>query len=159
MRIAAAGLILVAAGAFAAPERKLDLNAFFSGRTHADNDLKIVFHRSSKLIVDSVGRQQGKEFVLIDTVHEGNKPVRIRKWVTHEVAPDHITGTLSDATGPVDIVVSGDSATIRYMMVGGLNVVEQMRLQTDGRTLSNHVEARKFGIEFAHVDGTIRKID
>lgn len=160
MRIAAAGLILAAAGAFAAPEQpRLDLNEFFSGRTHADNDLKIVFHRSSKLIVDSVGRKQGRDFVLIDTVHEGDKPVRTRKWVTHEVAPGHITGTLSDATGPVDIVVSGDSAIIRYVMAGGLNIVEQLRLQPDGRSLSNHVEARKFGIQFAHVDGTIRKVD
>ena len=160
MKIAAAGLILMAAGASAAPERpRLDLNQFFTGRTHADNELKIVFHRSSKLIVDSVGRQEGKEFVLIDTVHEGDKPVRTRKWVTREVAPGHISGTLSDAIGPVDIVVSGDSAVIRYVMTGGLNIVEQMKLQPDGRTLSNHVEARKFGLQFAHVDGMIRKLD
>lgn len=157
---AAAASFLALAGAAPAPERpRLDLNEFFAGRTHADNDLKIVFHRTTKLIVDSVGRREGKEFVLVDTVHEGDKPVRTRKWITHEVAPGRIGGTLSDATGPVDIIVSGDTATIRYVMQGGLNIVEQMQLRADGRTLSNHVEARKFGLQFAHVDGTIRKLD
>ena len=160
MRIAcAAAILLTLVGAAPAPERRLDLNEFFAGRTHADNDLKIVFHRTSKLIVDSVGRREGKEFVLVDTVHEGDKPVRTRKWITHEVAPGHVSGTLSDAVGPVDIVVSGDTATIRYVMQGGLNIVERMQLLADGRSLSNHVEARKFGLQFAHVDGTIRKLD
>jgi hypothetical protein len=34
-----------------------------------------------------------------------------------------------------------------------------MKLQPDGRTLSNNVDARKFGMRFARVDGTIRKLD
>ena len=40
----------------------------------------------------------------------------------------------------------------------GIHYLE-MELQADGRTLSNHVVARKFGLTFAHVDGTIRKLD
>ncbi|MEA3058101.1 MAG: hypothetical protein QOF34_916, partial [Sphingomonadales bacterium] len=90
---------------------------------------------------------------------EGDKPVRTRKWVMRPAGPNHFSGTLTDATGPVDIVVSGDTATVRYTMTGGLSVVQQMRLQADGRTLSNHVDARKFGLKFARVDGTIRKLD
>jgi hypothetical protein len=86
--------------------------------------------------------------------------VRTRKWVMHPAGPNHFTGTLSDATGPVDLVVNGNSATVRYIMTDGrLSVVQQMRLQGDGRTLSNHVVAKKFGVTFAHVDGTIRKLD
>lgn len=157
--IAAAIALAASSAPAAAPSRQLDLDAFFTGRTHADNDLKIVFHRTTKLIVDSVGHRQGKEFILVDTVHEGDKPVRMRKWVTHQVAPGRYAGTLSDATGPVDIIVSGDSATVRYKMKGGLDVVQQMTLQGDGRALSNHVVAKKFGLTFAHVDGTIRKLD
>ena len=161
MKLAAAAIVLLAGTASAAPEApKLDLTAFFAGRSHADNVLKIVFHGPAKLIVDSVGGKGDRgDFVLVDTVHEGDKPVRTRKWVMQPAGPNHFTGTLSDATGPVDIIVSGDSATIRYTMKGGLNVVQEMRLQADGRTLSNHVEARKFGLKFAHVDGTIRKLD
>ena len=161
LRAALAATALAATQAVGAPPRQrgFDIAAFFTGRTHADNDLKIVFHRTSKLVVDSVGRMEGTQFVQVDTVHEADKPVRMRKWVTHEVAPGHYAGTLSDAVGPVDIVVRGDTATIRYTMKGGLDVFEQLRLQPDGRSLSNHVDARKFGLRFATVEGTIRKLD
>jgi hypothetical protein len=144
---------------FAAIALALDLTAFFTGRTHTENQLKIVFSSPVPLIVDSVGRIEDKEFVLVDTVHEGYKPVRMRKWVTHEVGPGHYAGTLSDAAGPVDIVVRGDKATIRYTMKGGLRIEQVMQLQPGGRTLTNHVIARKFGLKFAHVDGTVRKVD
>ena len=78
----------------------------------------------------------------------------------HAVGSGHFTGSLSDAKGPVDVVVVGDSATIRYTMKdGGLQVVQRVQLQPDGRTLSNHVDARKFGMRFATVEGTIRKLD
>jgi hypothetical protein len=156
-----AAAFLLAASTLGAPAepRTLDMHAFFTGRTHADNNLHIIFHRATKLIVDSVGHREGDQFILIDTVHEGYKPVRTRKWVTHEVGPGHFTGTLSDATGPVDIRVSGDSATVRYTMNGGLQITQVMKLQPDGRTLSNNVDARKFGMRFARVDGTIRKLD
>ena len=162
MKLAAAALIAVLAGTASAEPQdpKLDLTAFFAGRSHADNVLKIVFQSPTKLIVDSVGGKGDRgDFVLIDTVHEGDKPVRTRKWVMQPAGPNHFTGSLSDAVGPVDIVVSGDDATIRYTMKGGLNVVQRMHLLPDGRTLSNHVDARKFGLKFAHVDGTIRKLD
>ena len=57
-------------------------------------------------------------------------------------------------------LVDGDTATISYMMKdGGLKIVQQIQLQADGKTLSNHVIAKKFGLKFAHVDGTIRKLD
>jgi hypothetical protein len=160
VKLLAAAFLLAASTAGAPTEpRTLDMHAFFTGRTHADNNLHIIFHRATKLIVDSVGHREGDQFILIDTVHEGDKPVRTRKWVTHEVGPRHFTGTLSDATGPVDIRVSGDSATIRYIMNGGLQITQVMKLQPDGRTLSNNVDARKFGMRFARVDGTIRKLD
>jgi hypothetical protein len=156
MKILATALLLAAA---APANRPLDMAAFFDGRTHADNDLKVVFQQPHKLIVDSVGHREGSQFIQIDTVHEEGKPVRTRKWVTHEITPGHYGGTLSDATGPVDIQVNGNTATIRYTMQGGLNVIETMQLQPDGRTLSNNVIARKFGLKFATVQGYIRKMD
>jgi hypothetical protein len=45
------------------------------------------------------------------------------------------------------------------MRDGGLKIMQQLRLQGDGRTLTNHVIARKYGIKFATVDGAIRKLD
>ena len=140
---------------------KLDMTAFFTGKSHADNVIRIAFHGPHKLIVDSIGgRNKEGEFVLIDTVREEGKPVRTRTWVMHPVGEGHFTGVLSDAIGPVDIAVSGSAATISYVMKDGhLKITQQVQLQPDGKTLSNHVIAKKFGISFAHVDGTIRKLD
>lgn len=150
---------LLAMLAVTPPQPPLDIGGFFTGRTHADNILKIVFHSPTPLIVDSFGKREGKEFVQTDIVHEGNKPVRTRIWRTHELGPGHFGGSLSDATGPVDVSIRGNSAVIRYTMKGGLSIFETLQLQPGGKTLSNHVDATKFGLTFAHVDGTIRKLD
>lgn len=162
MKLAAAAL-LFAAGASptpADPGPKLDMTGFFTGKTHADNVIKIALHGPHKLIVDSIGGHNKEgEFVLIDTVQEEGKPVRKRTWVMHPVGADHFTGSLSDATGPVDVVVRGNSATITYIMTDGhLRITQEIQLQPNG-TLSNHVIAKKFGIKFGQVDGTIRKVD
>ena len=160
MKLHAAAMLLATAAAPAAPQ-KLDMLGFFTGRTHAENVIKIALHGPHKLIVDSVGgRNKEGEFVLIDTVQEEGKPVRKRTWVMHPAGPDHFTGYLSDAAGPVDVVVRGDSATISYVMKEGhLKIAQQIQVQPDGKSLANHVVARKLGLTFARVDGTIRKLD
>ena len=160
MRIIAALLTVALASGAPAANPKLDMVAFFTGRTHADNVIKIAFHGPHKLIVDSTGgRNKEGQFVLIDNVQEEGKPPRKRTWVMQPAGANHFTGSLSDANGPVDVSVSGASATIRYTMrEGALKIDQQLTLQVDG-SLSNHVIARKFGIKFAEVDGTIRKLD
>ena len=160
MKLATAALMALAAAA--APETpRLDMTSFFAGKSHADNVIKIALQRPHKLIVDSVGGHNKEgEFVLIDTVQEEGKPVRKRTWVMRPAGDNRFTGFLSDAKGPVDVVVSGDTATIRYTMKeGGLKIVQQVQMQPDGKTLTNHVVAKKLGITFAHVDGTVRKLD
>jgi Ni,Fe-hydrogenase maturation factor len=160
MKIAAAAFLLTAAAPAPDPP-KLDMLGFFTGKTHADNIIRIALHAPHKLIVDSVGGHNKEgEFVLIDTVREEGKPVRTRTWVMHPLGPDHFTGVLSDAIGPVDVVVHGDSAAISYVMKDGhLRILQEIKIETDGRILSNHVVAKKFGLTFAQVDGTIRKVD
>ena len=44
------------------------------------------------------------------------------------------------------------------MKDGNLQVEQRLKLQPDG-TLSNTVMARKFGLKFANVQGTVRKLD
>jgi len=156
-----AALLAVVAAATAPAPSKLDMTTFFTGKSHADNVIRIAFHGPHKLIVDSVGgRNKEGEFVLVDTVREEGKPVRTRTWVMRQVGDGHFTGFLSDATGPVDVVAAGGTATIRYTMKdGNLKIIEQIQAAGDGKTLANHVVAKKFGMTFAHVDGTIRKLD
>jgi hypothetical protein len=158
--LAVVAFVAISASPAAEPDPKLDMMDFFSGRTRADNVIKMALHRPHKVIVDSIGgRNKGGDFVLIDDVQEEGKSPRKRTWVMHPVAPGHFTGSLSDANGPVEVVVSGSAATIRYTMKdGGLKIDQHVQLQRNG-TLTNHVIARKFGIRFAELDGTIRKLD
>src|SRR5947209_2949171 len=159
--IAAIVFVASAAASTAPSPAKLDMTTFFTGKSHADNVIRIAFHGPHKLIVDSVGgRNKEGEFVLVDTVREEGKPVRTRTWVMRQVGDGHFTGFLSDASGPVDVVAVGGSATIRYTMKdGNLKIIEQIQTERDGKTLANHVVAKKFGMTFAHVDGTISKLD
>jgi len=159
VKLSATAFAILLSGAAPAASPQLDMVGFFTGRTHSGNVLKIVFHKSSSLVVDSVGRMDGKQFVLVDTVHEEGKTARIRKWVMRPSGPGRFTGTLSDAEGPVAISISGSTATIRYVMNGGLNVDQRLQLLPDGRTMSNHTVVRKFGLKFGSVDGKIRKLD
>ena len=159
-RVAGAMLLLVAASAAAAEKPKLDMVAFFTGKTHSESVLKVVLKKPVPLIVDSIGGKGDRgDFVLIDTVHEGDKPVRQRKWIMKPAGPNHFTGSLTDAIGPVDIKVDGDTAAISYMMKGGLKVEQELQLQRDGKTLGNRVTAKKLGMKFARVEGTVRKAD
>ena len=158
-------LALIAAFAltFAMPalaeKPKLDMVAFFTGRTAADNILRVVFSAAASLNVECLGRVEGKEFVMVETVHEGTKPARQRKWVIQEVGPGHYSGSMTEAVGPVDVTVSGDTAQIHYVMKGGLDVAQTLVLQPDGRTLLNHIAVHKFGLRFAKVDGKVYKLD
>jgi hypothetical protein len=164
MKIASSMLLLLAAAAAgpaaADPDAKLDMIGFFTGKTHSDNMVKVALQRPHKLVVDTVGgRNKEGEFVLIDNVQEEGKPARKRTWVMHPVGTNRFTGVLSDAKGPVNVAVSGNSATIAYTMRdGGMKVVQQIQLQHDG-TLANHIVAKRFGLKFAEVSGTIRKLD
>jgi hypothetical protein len=159
MRLSA---VLIIALAFASPalaeKPKLDMVAFFTGRTEADNLLRVFLKPTVSLNVECTGKVDGKQFVMIETVHEGVKPARQRKWVIHEIGPAHYSGSMTEAVGPVDVVVNGDTAQINYTMNGGLSVAQTLVLQNDGRTLVNHIAVHKFGMRFGSVDGRVRKL-
>jgi hypothetical protein len=119
----------------------------------------VVFKPATSLNVQCIGKVEGKSFVMVETVHEGVKPARQRKWVIQEVGPAHYSGSMTEAVGPVDVKVSGGTAQIKYTMKGGLDVAQTLVLQPDGKTLLNHIAVHKFGMRFARVDGKVHKLD
>ena len=157
---AAAVVALAASAASAAPPETLDLTAFFAGRTHGENRMKLAIGRPKSLIIDSIGKKAANgAFILTDTVREEGKPVRERRWVMRPAGRGRFTGSLTDAIGPVDVQVSGTQATIRYSMKGGLRIDQRLDLQPGGRTLSNQATVRKLGLKVGRVDGIVRKLD
>jgi hypothetical protein len=137
----------------------LDPIAFFTGQSRGDGRVDTLLARPVKLLVESVGRREGDTLILDQTIREGAKPSRNRRWIMRPVAPGRYTGTLTDAEGPVNVTVSGPRASIRYRMRGGLDVDQQLTLQAGERTLLNRLHVKKFGIRVATVEETIRKLD
>jgi hypothetical protein len=137
----------------------LDPIAFFTGQSRGEGTVDTLLGKPAKLLVESVGRREGDTLILDQTITEGAKPSRVRRWIMRPVAPGRYTGTLTDAEGPVNVTVAGPRASIRYRMRGGLDVDQQLTLQAGERSLLNRLHVRKFGIRVATVEETIRKLD
>lgn len=162
--IAIAAIAISGCGPSAAPPGdsgvRLDPVAFFSGRSHGEARLSKIIGGDERVTVDSFGKRDGHHGLILDqTIREGSKLARQRRWTIIPAGPGRFTGALTDATGPVAVTVSGARATIRYRMKNGLDVEQRLALKRDGRTMLNELEVKKFGIRVAELNETIRKLD
>lgn len=139
------------------PSRQLDPIAYFNRRSHGDAELKVVLSSPTPVDVESFGTRDGDGLRLRQAIREGGKPVRWREWRIAPVAPGRYSGTLTDAQGPVTITAQGPRGTIRYTMKNGMQVEQQLALQSDGRTLLNRMVVTKWAVPIAQLDETIRK--
>lgn len=137
---------------------RLDPIAFFAGTSHGEATLDTIFARPVTVTVNSNGRVQRGTLILDQTIREGDKPARVRRWTMQRVAPQQYSGILTDAVGPVNVRTSGPRAYIRYAMKGGFQVDQQLALQRDGRTVLNRLDVTKFGLNVARLNETIRKL-
>lgn len=142
------------------PAATLDPTQFFTGRSHGEARLHVIFSGEQRVRVDSVGRPDGRQgLILRQIIREGARPARTRIWRMRRAGPDRFTGELTDAEGPVEIATEGPRATIRYTMKNGLAVTQRIALQRDRRTIRNRLVVSKFGIPLARLDEVIRKLD
>ncbi|MEO7634900.1 MAG: DUF3833 family protein [Sphingomicrobium sp.] len=142
------------------PRATLDPISFFTGRSHGEASLHKIMSSDVHVSVDSVGRPDGHGGLILDqTIREGAKPKRQRRWVMQPVSANRFTGTLTDAVGPVDVMIAGPRVNIRYRMKSGLIVEQQLALQSDGSTVLNVLIVKKFGVRVARLTETIRKLD
>lgn len=132
---------------------------FFTGRTRGEATLDTLIASPVAVTVDSVGRKQGNTLVLDQAIRQGDQPARVRRWTMRPVAPDRFSGALTDATGPVQGTTAGPRAYIRYTMKNGMQVEQQLALQSDGMTVLNRLEVRALGVRVATLTETIRKLD
>jgi len=164
MKRIALGLALLLAGcesreppARPAAQPKLDLIDFFTGRSMGKGKIDILLQDEKSLRVVSRGRTDDRGTLILDQhIGEGTK-VRQRRWVMRCAANGRCDGTLTDASGPVQVKLDGNAAHIRYRMPKRLDVDQWLVLRPDRLTIDNRVRVSKWGFTVATVDEVIRR--
>jgi hypothetical protein len=151
----AAALLLAAAAVPAAPEH------FFVGRTEGAGTVQMIMAGSHKVRDVSRGRlDKSGALILEQIVYEEGKPTRRRSWRLARAGENRITGTISDAVGPVTGEMRGNVLHLKYRAKEANAQVEQwITLHPNGRTASNRMVFRKWGLKAATLESTIRKLD
>jgi hypothetical protein len=82
---------------------------------------------------------------------------KTRQWRIRQTAPDHYVGTLTDASGPVRLDVTGNCLRIHYHAKGGLAFSQVLTLQPGGQISQNVMKVRKLGMVVATIRETITR--
>ena len=162
-RAIGAFLALAACAAAAPPEAQqagpaFDPIAFFSGASHGDGRLDQIMKGTRTITVDSDGRPEADGSLTLTQriVTQGDAP-RTRLWKLKQVAPGRYSGSLTDASGPVETIAIGRAIRIRYPMKGGLKVEQWLVALPGGRALDNRLTVTKWGIKVASLHERITK--
>lgn len=156
----APGLALLLAAAPGPPPPTAP-EAFFVGRTEGAGTVQMIMAGSHKVRDRSRGRlDRSGALILEQIVEEEGKPARRRSWRLVRAGGNRITGTISDAVGPVTGDIKGNVLHLKYRAREANAAVEQwITLHPNGRTASNRMVFRKFGFKAATLESTIRKLD
>ena len=131
---------------------------FFEGATEGRGRLRVALHRTIGVVVHGRGRIAPDGTLVLDqTVIEGAKPPRERRWRIREVAPGRYAGTLSDAAGPVTGEALGGRLYLRFPMKGGLIAEQWLVPAADGQSARNLLTVRGHGLAIARLEETISK--
>ena len=133
---------------------------FFLGRTEGQGTVRVMLSGSHSVRVQSRGRMNGSGALILDQrVEEEGKPARNRSWRLTRTGPNRLTGTLSDARGPVTGEINGNVLHVTYRSNEGPSVEQWISFAPNGRTAHNRMTFRRFGITVARVEETIRRVD
>ena len=137
-----------------AAEPELDPIAFFTGLTEGRGTLSTITGKKQSLHVVSIGRPRSDGSLVLDQrIALSGEPVRDRRWTIRPAGPGRFTGSLTEATGPVDARVQGNRMSIRYQ-TDDYSVRQELALGRDGK-LRNRLDVVKFGLNVARLDERI----
>ena len=165
LRLSASVFVLLLAAAApapaAAPTATSAPEKFFLGRTEGSGTVSMTFTGSHKVRDVSTGRLDKSGALILDQlVYEEGKPARRRAWRLARAGGNRVSGSISDAIGPVTGDISGNVLHLRYQAKEASAQVEQwITLHPGGRTATNRMVFRKFGFKAATLASTIRKLD
>lgn len=133
---------------------------FFAGQSEGSATLMKLFGGTEPVEVASHGvTDKHGRLILDQQIREGEQSPRKRRWIMQRISANRFTGSLTDADGAVAVQTSGPRAFIDYRMKNGLDVNQELALQTGGKVVLNRLTVSKFGIPVATVRETIRKLD
>lgn len=148
------GLLLLAQAATLTPEQ------FFVGRTEGIGTANVIVSGRHGVRVHSRGRMDRAGGLVLDQrVEEEGKPARTRTWRLVRAGGNRITGTITDARGPVTGEIVGNVLHLRYQLAEGPTVEQRITFQPGRRTALNHMTFRRFGLTVATVEETIRRVE
>lgn len=151
-------LLLLAAAQAAPPAPGPE--RFFVGRTEGVSVVHVLLTGRHGVRDHGRGRLEGEAVLVIDqVVEEEGRPARSRRWRLVRAGPNRFTGTISDARGPVSGEIAGNVLHLRYRLADGPSVEQWIRFHPGGRSASNRMTFRRFGLTVATLEGTIRRVD
>ena len=151
-------MLLMAAAAPAQAPKPFDPVAFFTGATHGRGELRELLGKPKKTSTQSVGRVDRDGWLILEqkVAVEGD-PLRQRRWRLKQTSPGKFSGTLSDAKGPVEAEVRGQTVRIRYVMTGNIKVEQTLTPLPGGRAVIARGTFRKFGVKVAIMKERVEK--
>lgn len=133
---------------------------FFVGRTEGAGTVHVMLSGRHAVRDRSRGRiERGNVLIIDQVVEEEGKPPRSRTWRLLRTPANRITGTISDARGPVTGSVAGNVLNLRYRMAEGPTVEQSITLHANGRTATNRMTFRRFGLRVATMESVIRRVE
>lgn len=149
--------LLLAAAPAAAPVPASAFELFFTGATQGHGTVRVAMSRPHPVRDRARGRMEGSTLVIEQVVEEAGRPPRRRSWRLVR-SGTRVTGTVSDASGPVAGEVRGATLRLAYRMPEG-SVEQWITLRPGGRTASARMVVRRFGLRVATVQSEIRKVE
>jgi len=150
--------LLAAAQAPAPPGSALE--QFFVGTTEGQGSVNVILSGRHAVRDRTRGRRAPDGALILDQiVEEEGRPARRRTWRLARAGGSRVTGTISDARGAVTGEFTGNTLRLRYRMAEGPNVDQRITVAPNGRTATNRMTFRRFGLRVATVETVIRKIE
>lgn len=134
------------------------MEQFFVGRTQGTSIVSIIMSGHHTVNDRGRGWMEGRTLVLQQTVEEEGKPTRNRTWRLTRNG-NRISGTITDARGPVEGEINGSTVHLRYRSAEGPSVEQWLTFHAGGRAAFNRMVFRRLGIEVARLEGVIRRVD
>ena len=148
------GLLLLLQAPASAPEH------FFTGRTEGQGIVHVMLSGRHSVRDHSRGHMDRAGALVLDqVVEEEGKPARRRQWRLVRAGANRVSGTISDASGPVTGELAGNVLHLRYRSAEGPSVEQWITFHAGGRTAHNRMIFRRFGLSVATLEGTIGPLD